>query len=76
MNIDTRILFLAFGMGLFYGWKKAIITFSSTLIRRAPLFSFINEITETKGKQYEYLYNGGGAGIGDFNRDTLPKSKF
>lgn len=36
--------------------------------------SFINTITETESlniMQYEYLYNGGGVGVGDFNDDGL-----
>lgn len=34
--------------------------------------SFVNTITETESlniMQYEYLYNGGGVGVGDFNND-------
>ncbi len=36
---------------------------------------FTNEITATAGMNivnYEYLYNGGGTGVGDFNGDGLP----
>ncbi|MCX2678495.1 VCBS repeat-containing protein [Galbibacter sp. EGI 63066] len=36
--------------------------------------SFINKVTETEQlnvMQYEYMYNGGGVGIGDFNGDGL-----
>lgn len=36
--------------------------------------SFTNTVTETEAlniMQYEYLYNGGGVGIGDFNNDGL-----
>mgnify|MGYP003630526241 CR=1 FL=1 len=36
--------------------------------------SFVNEIIETEAlniMQYEYMYNGGGVGIGDFNEDGL-----
>lgn len=36
--------------------------------------SFVNTITETESlniMQYEYLYNGGGVGVGDFNDDGL-----
>jgi hypothetical protein len=35
---------------------------------------FVNQITETEElnvMQYEYLYNGGGIGVGDFNNDGL-----
>lgn len=41
--------------------------------------SFINEIIETADlnvMQYEYMYNGGGVGIGDFNGDNLPDLYF
>ncbi len=41
--------------------------------------SFINEIVETEElnvMQYEYMYNGGGVGIGDFNGDGLPDIYF
>ncbi len=37
--------------------------------------SFTNEVIETEElnvMQYEYMYNGGGVGIGDFNGDDLP----
>ncbi|MFT6802852.1 MAG: hypothetical protein ACJA2N_002043 [Salibacteraceae bacterium] len=40
---------------------------------------FTNEIVETQMlnvMQYEYLYNGGGVGIGDFNEDGLPDIYF
>lgn len=36
--------------------------------------SFVNEVIETEAlniMQYEYMYNGGGVGIGDFNEDGL-----
>src|SRR5882757_7282273 len=36
---------------------------------------FENTITETDSMnaiRFEYIYNGGGVGIGDFNRDGLP----
>ncbi|MES2890801.1 MAG: VCBS repeat-containing protein [Bacteroidota bacterium] len=41
--------------------------------------TFNNEIIEDAGLnilQYEYLYNGGGIGIGDFNNDSLPDIYF
>ncbi|GAO41167.1 VCBS repeat-containing protein [Flavihumibacter petaseus] len=56
---------------------------------QAPLFSlmssretgidFINRVTEDDSLnvfRYEYLYNGAGAGIGDFNNDGLPDIYF
>ena len=36
--------------------------------------AFVNEVIETEAlnvMQYEYLYNGGGIGVGDFNNDGL-----
>lgn len=40
---------------------------------------FINQITEDQNVNvlnYEYIYNGGGVGIGDFNNDSLPDIYF
>ena len=40
---------------------------------------FINQITESPNLNvlnYEYIYNGGGIGIGDFNNDSLPDVYF
>jgi hypothetical protein len=40
---------------------------------------FVNQITESPNLNilnYEYLYNGGGIGIGDFNNDSLPDVYF
>ncbi len=51
---------------------------STLFVPMAPNYtniSFINSINETDKLNvmlYEYLYNGGGVGIGDFNQDGLP----
>jgi len=40
---------------------------------------FVNQITESPNLNvlnYEYIYNGGGIGIGDFNNDSLPDVYF
>ncbi|TAF54974.1 MAG: hypothetical protein EAZ62_03050, partial [Sphingobacteriia bacterium] len=36
----------------------------------------INESAQLNILNYEYLYNGGGVGIGDFNNDSLPDIYF
>ncbi|MEY2587856.1 MAG: hypothetical protein RLY11_1705, partial [Bacteroidota bacterium] len=36
----------------------------------------INESAELSVLNYEYIYNGGGVGIGDFNNDSLPDIYF
>jgi hypothetical protein len=49
--------------------------FFRSLTTQQTGISFNNQITEKPGLSvlnYEYIYNGGGVGIGDFNNDSLP----
>src|SRR5680860_1510785 len=51
--------------------KAALFTLLTT---KETGISFVNQIIETEElnvMQYEYMYNGGGVGIGDFNDDGL-----
>jgi len=72
-----------------YFFLLAFITTVLSCSDKKPLFkeltadqtgiSFTNQITETQDLNilnYEYLYNGGGVGIGDFNNDSLPDIYF
>src|SRR5688572_30543287 len=55
----------------------------NTLFKEVPPersgIEFNNEIVESDSLNvlhYEYLYNGGGVGVGDFNNDSLPDIYF
>lgn len=56
------------------GCKKDESTLFVSLEPDQTGISFTNTVIETEAlniMQYEYLYNGGGVGIGDFNNDGL-----
>lgn len=56
------------------GCKEKEITMFVPVLPDHTNILFINEVIETNElniMQYEYLYNGGGVGIGDFNEDGL-----
>ncbi len=79
MSIRTQILLLACGLGLLTACGKRNSGLFTKLGKEETNISFINEIIETRDinvMQYEYTYNGGGVGIGDFNGDTLPDIYF
>ncbi|HKZ37132.1 MAG TPA: VCBS repeat-containing protein, partial [Chryseolinea sp.] len=59
--------------------KKSAYTLFQSLPSDVTGVKFINKITTSDSinvLSYEYLYNGGGVGIGDFNNDSLPDMFF
>lgn len=86
MRINFDMLRLLWGLiGLFLicplliSCKRPTVTLFSQLdaIRTGIRFNNILEETETQNIfTYEYLYNGGGVGVGDFNNDGLPDLYF
>ncbi len=59
--------------------KKSADTLFQSLPSGETGVKFINKITTSDSinvLSYEYLYNGGGVGIGDFNNDSLPDMFF
>lgn len=54
--------------------KKQLPLFEQVPVQTSGL-DFVNQLVETDSMniiQYLYFYNGGGVGVGDFNRDGLP----
>ena len=67
------ICFFTFCMCLL-GCKNKEPTLFVALNNSETGIAFVNEVVETEAlnvMQYEYLYNGGGVGVGDFNNDGL-----
>jgi hypothetical protein len=74
LRISTAILLLP----LFFSCKQSTKLFKKIDSAHSNIH-FINSITEDADLNilnYEYLYNGGGVGIGDFNNDSLPDIYF
>jgi hypothetical protein len=79
MHLQKGILFLVFGLTVLSGCDKSNNKLFARLDQGKTNISFVNEIVETRElnvMQDEYLYNGGGVGIGDFNGDDLPDIYF
>jgi hypothetical protein len=59
---------------MLFGCKNKETTLFEALDPSETGIVFVNEVIETEDlnvMQYEYLYNGGGIGVGDFNNDGL-----
>lgn len=72
-------IFLAMlGCMLLYACGHKSVLFNEVDPNKSGL-QFTNQITENESLNvlnYEYIYNGGGLGIGDFNNDSLPDIYF
>lgn len=74
-----RIVFLGCWLLLVFSCCNKQKTLFSEISRTKTGISFSNLITENDSINvlaYEYVYNGGGVGVGDFNRDGLPDLYF
>ncbi len=64
---------------LLFSCKKKTSTLFTELPSSKTNIHFINQINDNDKLNvinYEYLYNGGGVGVGDFNNDSLPDIYF
>jgi hypothetical protein len=74
MNQKTIKLLIFSCFTIITGCKKNEDTLFVPMMAEETGISFTNQVTETESlniMQYEYLYNGGGVGVGDFNDDGL-----
>ncbi|SFP61713.1 FG-GAP-like repeat-containing protein [Parafilimonas terrae] len=74
-----RIVFLSCWLLLAFSFCNKQKTLFSEIPPTKSGISFSNIITENDSiniLDYEYVYNGGGVGVGDFNRDGLPDIYF
>ena len=55
---------------------EALFTLMSPNETKLNFINVINESPTVNGVLYEYLYNGGGVAVGDFNNDELPDIYF
>src|SRR5688572_33498526 len=75
LTLLTFVLCISLLTGCTPGMKQSTETLFALLPSNQTGIKFNNKITTSDSVNvlsYEYLYNGGGVGIGDFNNDSLP----
>lgn len=75
MIYTLRVTFIVVLFGITMSCTKKENTLFRSLPQTMTGITFNNEVVETEElnvMQYEYMYNGGGVAIGDFNGDGLP----